>query len=139
MLDVVAQDVVADNVCHLSQRFFKLVQPLFGPAFRREDGRFTVEPDRSDVEDPDGLRVYFQVDRQAFLQQRPSVLSLEAYEVEKSHQVQENNDLAASLEVSARRGNMASRHRRLESAGALGAAKTPGFRGTADNRPAPAS
>jgi hypothetical protein len=74
MLDVMAQNVVADYKRHLRQCLFELVKPLFYLSFWRNDFDVTVEPNCSNVEDPRCLRIDLEVNREAPFQQWPSVL-----------------------------------------------------------------
>ena len=132
MLDVMAQDVVAQDVDPF-QRLLQQVQRPRQPAFWGHHRRPLVAH-RRQVEDRGSLRVHLQIHRQAALQER-LLFGPRAEEFEKGHRVR--NKCMELPELRAKGG--ASQDRQGDSPDRrLGRANASG-RGVAENYPFPAS
>ncbi|WP_374393783.1 hypothetical protein [Tabrizicola sp.] len=105
MFDVMAQDVVADDVWRFRKCLFKLIEPVFCCALGRANYCIAIEPDRSEIEDLRGLWIDLEVDRKTKLRKRSLVRRPEFHEVEKCHQVQGNGGLSATLGLLCKPGN----------------------------------
>jgi hypothetical protein len=105
MLNVMAKDVVTNDVGSFPQCLFKLIDALVDPAFRGQNGRLAIKSNCGDVENPGGLGIDFEVDRKTPFHQGPSVLGPEFHEVEKCHLSQRNGRLDETLEPHFGHGN----------------------------------
>ncbi|MCO8146899.1 hypothetical protein NHN26_17000 [Rhodovulum tesquicola] len=105
MLDIVAQDIVADNVRRLAERVFELVESSVDRAFRRHGCGPVAKPHRGQIEDFACLGIDLEIDGQTALKQTLNVRTPQSQETQNSHQAREKEQFRRRLERPHRRRN----------------------------------